>query len=203
MMLSTGLFHADAHPGNIMVLPKGVVGLIDYGQSKQLSDEERLLFARLVVGLAECVLSCTSTSSHVLNQYSHESCKILAQSNICLCCRENDGMISETMQKMGIATTDDNAALRSQMGRQMFGTAGKLDDPFSEDAIIRKVAITDFPKHYFLVLRVVQLIRGLATRMDIQFSTAQQWKPLAQKALKNKEESLPSVSMKTAKFYGI
>ena len=54
MMLSTGLFHADAHPGNIMVLPKGVVGLIDYGQSKQLSDEERLLFARLVVSLAEC-----------------------------------------------------------------------------------------------------------------------------------------------------
>lgn len=56
MMLSTGLFHADAHPGNIMVLPKGVVGLIDYGQSKQLSDEERLLFAQLVVSLAECVV---------------------------------------------------------------------------------------------------------------------------------------------------
>lgn len=57
MMLSSGLFHADAHPGNIMVLPKGVVGLIDYGQSKQLTDRERLLFARLVVALAECALS--------------------------------------------------------------------------------------------------------------------------------------------------
>lgn len=56
MMLSTGLFHADAHPGNILVLPKGVVGLIDYGQSKQLSDKERLLLARLVVSLAACVL---------------------------------------------------------------------------------------------------------------------------------------------------
>jgi hypothetical protein len=117
-------------------------------------------------------------------------------------------VISDTMRTMGIETTDDNAALRSHMGRQMFGTAGKLDNPFSEDAVIRKVAITDFPKHYFLVLRVVQLIRGLATHMDIQFSSAQQWKPLALKALRQekerqKKDSLPSVPLKTAKFYGI
>jgi predicted unusual protein kinase regulating ubiquinone biosynthesis (AarF/ABC1/UbiB family) len=59
MMLSTGLFHADAHPGNIMVMPRGVLALIDYGQSKQLTDEERWLFARLVVGLAECAHSLT------------------------------------------------------------------------------------------------------------------------------------------------
>jgi aarF domain-containing kinase len=56
MMLKTGLFHADAHPGNVLVLPGGVVGLIDYGQSKQLTDEERLLFAKLVVSLAEYAL---------------------------------------------------------------------------------------------------------------------------------------------------
>jgi predicted unusual protein kinase regulating ubiquinone biosynthesis (AarF/ABC1/UbiB family) len=54
MILSSGLFQADGHPGNILIMPNGVVGLIDYGQSKQLSDEERLRFARLVLAIARC-----------------------------------------------------------------------------------------------------------------------------------------------------
>jgi predicted unusual protein kinase regulating ubiquinone biosynthesis (AarF/ABC1/UbiB family) len=52
MILSSGLFQADGHPGNILIMSNGVVGLIDYGQSKQLSDEERLKFARLVLAIA-------------------------------------------------------------------------------------------------------------------------------------------------------
>jgi hypothetical protein len=55
MMLDSGLFQADGHPGNILAMPRGVVGLIDYGQSKQLTDKERYMFAWLVVALAECV----------------------------------------------------------------------------------------------------------------------------------------------------
>lgn len=54
MILETGLFQADGHPGNIMVLPGGVVGLIDYGQSKQLSQRDRLTVARLVLALTSC-----------------------------------------------------------------------------------------------------------------------------------------------------
>jgi hypothetical protein len=63
MILTSGLFQADGHPGNILVMPNGVIGLIDYGQSKQLSDKDRLLFAQLVLALAKCahrppVLKC-------------------------------------------------------------------------------------------------------------------------------------------------
>lgn len=54
MIMNTGLFQADAHPGNILVMSNGAVALLDYGQSKQLSDEERLLFARLVLAIAQC-----------------------------------------------------------------------------------------------------------------------------------------------------
>lgn len=107
------------------------------------------------------------------------------------------------MHQMNIETTEDDCGIRAQLGRQMFGTAGKLIDPFGEESLLKKVAITDFPKQYFLLLRVVQLIRGLATRMDIHFSTAQQWKPWALQALKHKRGVPASESMKTAKFYGI
>lgn len=34
-----GLFHADPHPGNILVEPSGVVGLIDFGQVGTITDE--------------------------------------------------------------------------------------------------------------------------------------------------------------------
>ena len=58
----TGLTHdvkvraraqADAHPGNILVMKGARIGLIDYGQSKQLPDQERLAFASLLVELGK------------------------------------------------------------------------------------------------------------------------------------------------------
>ncbi len=44
-----GLFQADPHPGNILVLPGGTVALLDFGLTKELPDPMRLGFARLVV----------------------------------------------------------------------------------------------------------------------------------------------------------
>ena len=51
MILGEGLFQADSHPGNIFVRRGGKVALLDYGQSKQLPEEDRLAFARLVLRL--------------------------------------------------------------------------------------------------------------------------------------------------------
>lgn len=42
---------ADAHPGNIIVGKGARIGLIDYGQSKQLRREEREALALLVLEL--------------------------------------------------------------------------------------------------------------------------------------------------------
>lgn len=35
-MLADGLFTSDPHPGNLMILPDGRLGLIDFGQAQQL-----------------------------------------------------------------------------------------------------------------------------------------------------------------------
>lgn len=40
-ILESGFFHADPHPGNIFVLDDGSVGLIDFGQVKQISGKAR------------------------------------------------------------------------------------------------------------------------------------------------------------------
>ncbi|MFS8086757.1 MAG: ABC1 kinase family protein, partial [Acidobacteriota bacterium] len=46
-----GLFQADPHPGNILVLPGGHIGLLDFGLTKELPTRSRLGFARLVVAV--------------------------------------------------------------------------------------------------------------------------------------------------------
>ena len=54
MIFGEGLFQADGHPGNILIGKGGRVGLLDYGQSKQLPDKDREAFARLVLALTRC-----------------------------------------------------------------------------------------------------------------------------------------------------
>lgn len=44
-----GLFQADPHPGNILVLPDGKAALLDFGLTKDLPKAARLGFARLVM----------------------------------------------------------------------------------------------------------------------------------------------------------
>ncbi|MHC4600796.1 MAG: ABC1 kinase family protein, partial [Planctomycetota bacterium] len=47
----TGLFHADPHPGNILVLEEGKIGLIDFGMVGHLTDELRGHLGTLILAL--------------------------------------------------------------------------------------------------------------------------------------------------------
>ena len=48
-ILLHGYFHADPHPGNLLVLPGPVVVFIDFGLSKDLSEEFRMNYAKLTL----------------------------------------------------------------------------------------------------------------------------------------------------------
>jgi ubiquinone biosynthesis protein len=45
----SGIFHGDLHGGNLLVLPDGRTGLLDYGIVGRLGDERRVAFLRLMV----------------------------------------------------------------------------------------------------------------------------------------------------------
>lgn len=48
-----GFFHGDPHPGNMLVMPGGVTGLLDYGMMGTFSPPFRSSIAHLIAGLAE------------------------------------------------------------------------------------------------------------------------------------------------------
>lgn len=51
-----GVFHGDLHPGNVMVLPDGRYGILDYGIVGRLSPADRNAFARMMACGAACDL---------------------------------------------------------------------------------------------------------------------------------------------------
>lgn len=51
MMFEHGFFHADPHPGNLFVLPGGVIGLIDFGMVGQLDAAVRDTLLRIALAL--------------------------------------------------------------------------------------------------------------------------------------------------------
>lgn len=46
-ILEDGYFHADPHPGNLVVMDKGIIGAMDFGMVGYLSDQDRLNLIRL------------------------------------------------------------------------------------------------------------------------------------------------------------
>jgi predicted unusual protein kinase regulating ubiquinone biosynthesis (AarF/ABC1/UbiB family) len=51
-MLLNGVYNADPHPGNVLVLPDGRLGLLDYGMVGRLSTQDREAIAKTVVALS-------------------------------------------------------------------------------------------------------------------------------------------------------
>lgn len=52
-VLEDGFFHADPHPGNIVVLPNEVIGLLDFGTVGHLAKADRANLIRLFVGAVQ------------------------------------------------------------------------------------------------------------------------------------------------------
>lgn len=48
-----GYFHADPHPGNVLIRQDGIICLIDFGMVGQLSRRDKLAFANVFIAMAE------------------------------------------------------------------------------------------------------------------------------------------------------
>ncbi|KAK2971354.1 hypothetical protein RJ640_030320 [Escallonia rubra] len=108
-----------------------------------------------------------------------------------LICRDNDPIrASESFRELGIDTLskcEDEQKEMLRLAGTMFDTklppGVMMLQPFAEESSIKKIAVQAFPEELFSVLRTVHLLRGLSVGLGINYSCAEQWRPIAEEAL--------------------
>lgn len=152
-----GLFNADPHPGNILVLdeadksPSTRLGLIDFGQCKRLTPDEQVQVARLVVSVAE--------------DQSNEA-------------------IAAAFRGLGVQTKNDSTEFLADFARLMFGP---LKPHHMSHGWHQKLHDLDrivyFPKELSMVYRTSLLLRGLSLSLQVNTSIGEKWRHHAQAAI--------------------
>lgn len=151
------LFNGDPHPGNILLLPDGRVGLIDFGQCRQLSHEQRLAVAKLFVALSE--------SPDTPDQ---------------------DARIAAAFTATGVQTKNSDAVFLATMPRLMFCglkpewlDRGRLKEVFAKDSL------ETLPTHMIMLYRASMLLRGTCLVLQENVNIAEAWRPWAERWLRD------------------
>uniref|UniRef100_K3WDH8 ABC1 atypical kinase-like domain-containing protein n=1 Tax=Globisporangium ultimum (strain ATCC 200006 / CBS 805.95 / DAOM BR144) TaxID=431595 RepID=K3WDH8_GLOUD len=150
-----GSFNGDPHPGNILLLEDGRLGLIDYGQVKHISKEHRLNLAKLIIALAE------GTREDII--------RVLTQ-DMGIRTAKSDPYFLEKQARLMI--DNDDRSVTEGMNGQMFVEY--------LDTIDR---IEYMPDDYVMAFRTSLLLRGFSYLLHYKFSHAQSWKGIAKKVL--------------------
>ena len=160
-ILESGFFHADAHPGNIFVLDDGRIGLIDFGQVKQVDRDYRETVAKVILALDERKSDVNP---------------------------EDLERIGNTTEGLGIELKDDAPAYgHAAIAMWLFdGSVEIFPDGYDENETSPNSpvkAMKEFPSDLVLLARSTVLVKGLARRFGVRWSLSQEWAPIARRVL--------------------
>jgi len=178
-LFNLGLFNADPHPGNILIIdedeedseqkqdattnsfnPNAVMkgplstrqlGLIDFGQCKRLTPQEQVSIAQLILSVAN---------------------------------NKSDTEVAAAFRNLGIKTKNDSTEFLAKFARLMFGSFKPEHLEHSWHTQLHLMdRITYFPKELSMVYRTSLLLRGLGMSLQINCSIGEEWKHHAQTAI--------------------
>jgi len=153
-----GYFHADPHPGNIIILKDGRICFIDFGMMGRLSDKQKELFSRAILGISlnssevvtKTLLALTGTENDRFQELQNKIEKLLAK-----------------YRDLPIGDIDLSEAVRELL------------------SIIIDFQI-DIPSDLALFARTLIIADGLALSLDPDFSIVKELESLSRKMLKEK-----------------
>jgi len=151
-----GFFHADPHPGNVIVKPNGMITLIDYGMIEKITKSQRFAFAGVFVSIAK-----KDASSLAINL------RRLATDHDISDMKEFENDLEDLILDYMILDTED-------MGLQEF------------TARLQKVAYKfklQIPGKIFLIFRALAILEGIAVKLDPEFNTLDLIKPYGLKLI--------------------
>jgi len=158
-----GAFNADPHPGNVLVTKAGGrtrLALVDYGQVKTLTPQQRLQLSRLIVGL--------SRADH---------------SN-----PEHRKVVGTLINDMGLHTQRDDPDVCFEIAKLFFDVddpialKGKHIQVYLEDLYSRD-ASKSVGEEFVLVGRCSIMLRGLGHSLNQHRSGAKAWAPFAERVM--------------------
>ena len=173
MIFNHGFYHADPHPGNLIVTDDGKIGLLDFGMVGRISEQLREdIEAMLVAIVNQDVLMLTALIKRVGN-----------------CPMELDES----------ALSNDIADFVGQYSTQMvahFDMSGALNDFVS---VVRRYEIS-LPGEAMLLIKVLVTLEGTGRLLNPQFSLMEIMKPF-QRMLILKRMSPARQMRKMRRFY--
>ncbi len=154
-----GLFQADPHPGNLILMPNGDVGLVDFGLTKELPRETRDGFARLVIAAAE-----------------RDPAGIFAA-------------FRELGIRTGSDDPADLMALAGVFFETRTLEGGRQEFQRQRSQALQRSPVEAIPGDLILLGRVVGLLRGVCASLGVPLSPMGMLRPYAEQALRTQAET--------------
>jgi len=150
----------DPHPGNIFVLEDGRIGLIDYGQVKQISGRSRETLCKVMIALDE------------------------RQDGV----QDDMDLVGKLALELGVELNNDaQPEAAAAVGIWLFdGSVEELPGGYDKGELSPNSPVKElksFPQDLVLVGRSSILIKGLSNRLNIPWSLAKEWAPIARSVL--------------------
>ena len=161
-ILHDGLFQGDPHPGNIIELPDGRLGLVDYGQVKRISDQERFQIAKIVDSIG---------SRHQHHRKSPRDIAVAAQALGFETKRNDPAILAQFATLFFDSDIDGKTKLGCATPQVYFSLLNKADP------------LVNVPDVAVFVARSSFILRGMGTLLDQQIRTSMRWAPQAKLAL--------------------
>ncbi len=151
-----GFFHADPHPGNVLIKPNGKIVLIDYGMTEKITQSQRFAFAGIFVSIAKKDASSLAINLRRLST-DHDISDM----------KEFENELEDLIIDYVILDVGD-------MGLQEF------------TARLQKIAYKfklHIPGKIFLIFRALAILEGIATKLDPKFNTMELIRPYGLKLI--------------------
>ncbi|CAL6295663.1 unnamed protein product [Bathycoccus prasinos] len=139
-----GTFNGDPHPGNILLMPDGRLGLIDYGQTVRIDDYARRAYAKLVLAL--------------LHEDKEEVARLVWSS-------PPDGFGGKT-KKRDVDTAYKLATFWNDRDTPDITEGLNLQEFIDE--MERRDPMIDTPRQMVMISRVSVLLRGMGNAFDMR-----------------------------------
>lgn len=151
-----GYFHADPHPGNLIILPDQRIGILDFGMVGRISEKDRKALIEFIIGLGR-----DDASRIVENVEKLQGSEVEDKAAL----EKDMSAFIEEFGNQAVKDIDLNAALAR--GRELINKHKLKLNP-----------------DLFLLLRTVSMLEGIGTTLDSEFKSLDVIKPYAFKLIR-------------------